>query len=49
MLRLLREDGVLTHPGWFFDMPRDGFLVVSLLPEPDTFALAASAFAARLR
>jgi alanine-synthesizing transaminase len=32
---LLAIDGVLTHPGYFFDFPRESFLVVSLLaPEP---------------
>ncbi len=45
---LVREDGVIVHPGYFFDMPRDGFLVVSLLPEPGPFAEAASRLAARL-
>lgn len=35
--RLLVEEGVLVHPGWFFDLDREGFLVVSLLPEPATF------------
>jgi aspartate/methionine/tyrosine aminotransferase len=49
VLRLLAEDGLLVHPGWFFDMPRDGFLVISLLPEPEPFAAAARALAERLR
>ena len=31
VLRLL-DDGVLTHPGYFFDFPRESFLIVSLLP-----------------
>lgn len=31
-LRLLREQGVLVHPGHFFDLPGDGYLVCSLLP-----------------
>ncbi|MBK9314383.1 MAG: hypothetical protein IPM55_09075 [Acidobacteria bacterium] len=35
MLRLLEKDGVLVHPGYFFDFPRDAFLVVSLLPSPE--------------
>lgn len=35
---LLREEGVIVHPGYFFDFDRDGFLVLSLLPEPDAFA-----------
>ena len=25
-------------PGYFFDFPREAYLVVSLLPEPDAFA-----------
>lgn len=36
-LRLLEDDGVLAHPGYFFDFPREAYLVVSLLPEPATF------------
>jgi alanine-synthesizing transaminase len=38
-LRLLAHEGVLVHPGYFFDFPRETFLVVSLLPPPDRFAL----------
>jgi hypothetical protein len=37
VLRLL-ADGVLTHPGYFFDFPRESFLVVSLLPSAASFA-----------
>jgi alanine-synthesizing transaminase len=37
VLRLL-SDGVLTHPGYFFDFPRESFLVVSLLPPEASFA-----------
>jgi alanine-synthesizing transaminase len=29
---------VAVYPGYFFDFPSDGTLVLSLLPEPDTFA-----------
>ena len=36
-LKLLREQQVLTHPGYFFDLPGDGYTVVSLLPEPNIF------------
>jgi alanine-synthesizing transaminase len=35
---LLERDGVLVHPGFFFDFPHEAFLVVSLLPEPAVFA-----------
>lgn len=45
---LVREEGVIVHPGYFFEMPRDGFLVVSLLPEPGAFAEAARRLSARL-
>jgi aspartate/methionine/tyrosine aminotransferase len=38
VLELLQEDGVVVHPGYFFDFPHEAFLVVSLLPEPDAFA-----------
>jgi hypothetical protein len=34
---LLERDGVLVHPGFFFDFPHEAFLVLSLLPEPDRF------------
>jgi len=37
VLRLLEADHVLVHPGYFFDFPREAFLVVSLLPAPDVF------------
>jgi aspartate/methionine/tyrosine aminotransferase len=37
VVRLLTVDGVLTHPGYFFDFPRESFLVVSLLPRLDVF------------
>lgn len=35
----LLDEGLLVHPGYFFDFPVDeAWLVVSLLPEPDVFA-----------
>jgi alanine-synthesizing transaminase len=37
VVRLL-TDGVLTHPGYFFDFPRESFLIVSLLPPKASFA-----------
>ncbi len=36
VLRLL-DDGVLVHPGYFYDFARESFLVVSLLPRGDVF------------
>jgi aspartate/methionine/tyrosine aminotransferase len=35
--RLLRLDGVVVHPGYFFDFAEEGYLVVSLLPEEEAF------------
>jgi alanine-synthesizing transaminase len=37
VIELLEQDGVLVHPGFFFDFPHEAFLVVSLLPEPPLF------------
>ena len=38
VVELSREDGVLVHPGYFFDFPRESFLVVSLLAAEAQFA-----------
>jgi len=38
VLGALRQAGILVHPGYFFDFETDGFLVLSLLPEPDKFS-----------
>src|SRR5262249_52376025 len=38
VLALLDEANVLVHPGYFFDFPREAYLIVSLLPEPAAFA-----------
>lgn len=38
VLRLLEARGVIVHPGYFFDLDGDGFLVISLLPPPAHFA-----------
>lgn len=37
VLRLLADHDLLVHPGYFFDFPREGFVVLSLLPRPDLF------------
>jgi aspartate/methionine/tyrosine aminotransferase len=36
-LRLIEKEGVVVHPGYFFDFESDGYLVISLLTEPVTF------------
>jgi aspartate/methionine/tyrosine aminotransferase len=38
VVTLLTRDGVLAHPGYFFDFPRESFLVLSLLPPEATFS-----------
>lgn len=43
VLGLLEHDGVLTHPGYFFDFARESFLVVSLLAPPGDFATGVAA------
>ena len=46
-LRLLKQDHVLVHPGYFFDFPREAFLVASLLPQPERFEAAMKRVLAR--
>ena len=40
VIALIERDRVLVHPGYFYDFPREAFLVISLLPEPAAFAAA---------
>jgi alanine-synthesizing transaminase len=47
VVTLLAEDHVLVHPGYFFDFPREAFLVVSLLPPPEQFSDAVSRILSR--
>lgn len=35
---LLERERILVHPGYFFDFPREAYLVISLLPPPAVFA-----------
>ena len=37
VVRLLMTDGVLAHPGYFFDFPDESYLVVGLLAAPADF------------
>jgi alanine-synthesizing transaminase len=37
VIELLDRDGVLVHPGFFFDFAQESFLVVSLLPATAIF------------
>ncbi len=48
-LLLLERDGMLVHPGYFFDLVGGAYLVLSLLPEPATFQAAARALVTGVR
>jgi alanine-synthesizing transaminase len=39
-IHLLESEGILVHPGYFFDFPAEAFIVVSLLPAEDVFGHA---------
>ena len=47
-IRLLGQDGVLVHPGYFYDFPTGSFLVLSLLPPTGTFREGSAKLAAQL-
>jgi alanine-synthesizing transaminase len=40
VLDLLEQERVLVHPGYFFDFPRESYVVASLLPPSELFAEA---------
>ncbi len=48
-LRLLEEDGVLVHPGYFYDFQSEGFLVLSLLTPEAEFREGVSRLVARIQ
>lgn len=37
-LELIAQEHIVIHPGYFFDFPREAYVIVSLLPEPGIFA-----------
>ncbi len=37
VVELLEQEGVLVHPGHFYDFPEDGYFVASLLTPPEVF------------
>jgi aspartate/methionine/tyrosine aminotransferase len=47
VLDLLLRDDVLVHPGYFFDFPRESYLIVSLLTPPAQFSQGTSRILAR--
>jgi aspartate/methionine/tyrosine aminotransferase len=48
VLELLDRDNVVVHPGFFFDFPREAFVVVSLLPPARIFEEGITRIANRL-
>ena len=46
-IRLMREDGIVVHPGSFYGFQGDGWLVLSLLTPPDAFRTGVAALARR--
>lgn len=42
-LQLLRQASVLVHPGYFYDFPGDGYLVLSLIVEEEDFSRGVAA------
>ena len=36
-IELLRRTGTMVHPGHFYDFPRDGYLVISLIAQEEDF------------
>jgi aspartate/methionine/tyrosine aminotransferase len=45
---LLEKDGVLVHPGYFFDFEDDAYVVLSLLPPEDVFAAGVASLVRRV-
>ncbi|MEP7118489.1 MAG: pyridoxal phosphate-dependent aminotransferase [Acidobacteriota bacterium] len=48
LMTLLERDGVLVQPGYFFDFPREAFVVVSLLVGPEEFDVGVARLLARV-
>ena len=47
-IEFARQEGVLVHPGHFYDFPSDGHVVISLLPQPEVFAEAVARILTRV-
>jgi aspartate/methionine/tyrosine aminotransferase len=48
-LDLIARHAAVVHPGYFFDFPHEAFLIVSLLPDPETFARGVDAILEHVR
>jgi hypothetical protein len=47
-IELLEKDGVYVHPGHFFDLAQEGYLVVSLIVRPEVFRAGVTRMLARI-
>jgi aspartate/methionine/tyrosine aminotransferase len=47
-LELLARDGVIVHPGHFFDLEEEAYLVLSLLPREDELLAGVQRIVARV-
>ena len=47
-VELLSHDAVFVHPGHFYDFASEGYLVISLLPQPEVFQEGISRLLARI-
>ena len=41
-IELLNSQGISVHPGHFYDLPAEGYLVISLLKPEDDFSVGIS-------
>jgi alanine-synthesizing transaminase len=48
-IEILRKVYVIVHPGHFYDFATDGYLVLSLITEPDVFRDGVTRLAAVLK
>ncbi|MBI4852477.1 MAG: pyridoxal phosphate-dependent aminotransferase [Acidobacteria bacterium] len=48
ILELLIKDNLIIHPGYFFDLQMDGYLVVSLITKPNIFQVAINKLLSRI-
>ncbi len=49
VLEFLEKDHVYLHPGYFFDFEEEAYVVLSLLPHPETFKEGVSRILARIK
>lgn len=48
IIELLEKDNLIVHPGYFFDLQMEGYLVVSLIVSPNVFQLGINKLLSRV-